>query len=246
MVPGLSADPSAARAPCRRIGSGSHALDTLPALSRQAPMTCAAAPSGPAYRTSGHAARPDNPSAPVKRHLTGRMYQPRRSGLRAGFPVLTSGPVESYFKPNAAGALDIAGVVGARAADCGARAVGPRVGRRGARSNAGQGVSAGERDLHRAAIPASCRQGDGSSRRVPRSAASCRSRSSRSPTSRPDGGVRRTAHSRLVTPSLVTGSRYRQPGGLYSPVTLGARYHVSVHVGVAPSAAVERWSGVQP
>ena len=41
---------------------------------------------------------------PVKRHRTGRMYQPRRSGLRAGFPVLTAGPVESYFKPNAVGA----------------------------------------------------------------------------------------------------------------------------------------------
>ena len=58
-------------------------------------MTRAAAPSGPEYRTAGQSARPDNASEPVKLHLTGRVYQPRRSGLRAGFPVLTTGPVES-------------------------------------------------------------------------------------------------------------------------------------------------------
>ena len=42
------------------------------------------------------------------------VYQPRRSGLRAGFPVSTSGPVESYGAAERDGCARIAGVVGAR------------------------------------------------------------------------------------------------------------------------------------
>src|SRR3954469_11490534 len=67
----------------------------FPARSVQVPVTCAAAPSGPEERSSGHELMPDVASDPWKRNVTGPLYQPAAFGSLVGVAVSTVGLVLS-------------------------------------------------------------------------------------------------------------------------------------------------------
>ena len=69
----------------------------MPALSRQVPGTEAAAASGPAYVVVVHEFTPDVASLPAKLIVTGRTYQPLRSGGRSAAAVTGCGALLSIF-----------------------------------------------------------------------------------------------------------------------------------------------------
>jgi hypothetical protein len=73
---------------------------TLPAASWQRPIAFASAEFGLSYRTTSQAATPLVASVPANATATAWLYQPFRSGTRAGLAPVTAGGVASYRRPN--------------------------------------------------------------------------------------------------------------------------------------------------
>ena len=70
---------------------------SLPAWSRQEPLSAAAGLSGPAYLAEVQESMWDVSSLPRKSTATGWLYQPFASGWRAGEAPVTEGAVASYL-----------------------------------------------------------------------------------------------------------------------------------------------------
>jgi hypothetical protein len=77
----------------------------LPARSRQVPDSEAVPLSGPAYVALVQASTPAVWSVPENATATERLYQPFESLARSGWPLLTTGFVASYLRPNASAGL---------------------------------------------------------------------------------------------------------------------------------------------
>src|SRR5581483_11071827 len=82
-----------------RNENGAAAL-LLPALSSHRPLTDAVGSSGFPYMTLSQAPIPEVASLPVYVTVTGRLYQPFRSGGRSAAAPSTVGGVESYWSAN--------------------------------------------------------------------------------------------------------------------------------------------------
>ena len=71
------------------------AVTDLPALSRQVPLTVAVVESGPEYVAGVHETIPEN-EVPLTVAVTGWLYQPLKSGARAGAAVAVGEDVSMW------------------------------------------------------------------------------------------------------------------------------------------------------